>query len=156
MRTAFNALLLVALGLVGACTSAPRMTTAERLEFYRAHAGEPVRSFASPARLWGWRSVGDSALTVWTRRDQGFLLELTSRCPDLAFASKIGLSTRTGHVSAGFDSIIVPRRGAAGPATSCRIQTIRPLDTRSVRESKRELNEADVVERGPESTDTPQ
>jgi hypothetical protein len=150
MRLTVNALLLVVLALIGACTSAPRMTTSERLDFYRSHAGEPVRSFASPARLWGWRAVGDSALTVWTRRDQGFLLELSARCPDLAFASKIGLSTRTGLVSAGFDSIVVPRRGASGPAVSCRIQTIRPLDTRSVRESKRDLNEADAVERDPD------
>ena len=147
---------VLALVLVSACATQPRMTTADRLEFYRAHAGEPVRSFASPTRLWGWRSIGDSALTVWTRRDEGYLLELATRCPDMAWAHSIGLSTRTGRVWAGFDSITVPRRNATGPAMSCRISTIRPLNTRVVKESRHDLYEVDVVERDPAVTGEPQ
>src|SRR5512137_3142122 len=104
--------LLSALVLVTACaTSTNRMTPAERLEFYRAHAGEPVRSFHSPGRLWGWRAVGDSALTVWTSSNRGYLLELAHRCPDMALATSIGLTTRTSRVSAGFDSVVVARPG---------------------------------------------
>jgi len=163
--------LLSALLLVTACaTSTNRMTPAERLEFYRANAGEPVRSFHSPGRLWGWRAIGDSALTVWTSSSRGFLLELTHRCPDMAFASSIGVTTRTGRVSAGFDSVVVPssglqstsvprsagqRSGIQSNQTLCRIDTIRPLNTRVVKEPKRDLQDADLIERDPSEPDAP-
>ena len=164
--------LLLALSLVTACATSPRMTSAERLEFYRANAGEPVRSFHSPNRLWGWRALGDSALTVWTSSNQGFLLELAHRCPDMTFASSIGLTTRTSRVSAGFDSVVVQRAGSPSSAlppgtvqttgvprgsvqrsaiqnnqTLCRIDTIRPLNTRVVKEPKSDLHDADLIER---------
>jgi len=148
--------LLIALFLVSACATAPRTTPAERLEFYRANAGEPVRSFHSPGRLWGWRAVGDSALTVWTSSNQGFLLELANRCPDMAFASTIGLTTRTGRVSAGFDSVVVQRSGFQGSRTACRIDTIRPLNTRVVKEAKRDLHDVALEERDPSIPDDPQ
>jgi hypothetical protein len=135
--------------LVGACASAPRMTTTERLELYRANAGEPVRSFHSPGRLWGWRAIGDSALTVWTSSNRGFLLELANRCPEMGFATKIGVTTRTNSVHAGFDSVVVRRAGQQGNVTKCRIDTIRPLNTQVIRESKRELQDADAEERDP-------
>jgi Family of unknown function (DUF6491) len=147
---------LVATLLVAACASPERMTTAQRLEFYRAHAGEPVRNINFSGRLWGWRSLGDSALTVWTRSDQGFLLELFSRCPDLQFASSIGLTTRTGRVSAGFDSVVVQRSSAQGGRITCRIDTIRPLNTQAVQEEKRDLQDVDLVERDPSIPDEPQ
>jgi hypothetical protein len=148
--------LLSALLLVTACaTSTNRMTPAERLEFYRANAGEPVRSFHSPGRLWGWRALGDSALTVWTSSSRGFLLELTHRCPDMAFASSIGVTTRTGRVSAGFDSVVVQRGGVQSNRTTCRIDTIRPLNTRVVKEPKRDLQDADLIERDPSEPDAP-
>jgi Family of unknown function (DUF6491) len=154
-----TASLLGVVVLVAACASAPRMTPAERLEFYRSHAGEPIRSISIHSRLWGWRSLGDSALTVWTRSDRGFLLELFGRCPDMAFAHSIGLTNRGGVVSAGFDSVVVPRRPGTGAASSanitCRIRTIRPIDNREVKESKRDLQEVDVIERDPAVEETP-
>lgn len=148
--------LLSAVLLVTACATSSRMTPAERLEFYRANAGEPVRSFHSPGRLWGWRALGDSALTVWTSSNRGFLLELAHRCPDMAFASTIGLTTRTSRVSAGLDSVVIQRSGVQGSRTTCRIDTIRPLNTRVVKESKRDLHEADLVDRDPSVPDEPQ
>ena len=171
--------LLSVLVLASGCASSPRMTPAERLEFYRANSGEPVRSFHSPNRLWGWRAVGDSALTVWPNSNRGYLLELSHRCPDLTFASTVGLTTRTGRVSAGFDSIVVPRSGTQGGVgqmgtiqttgpqrnsasvnrtmnrTTCRIATIRPLNTRVVKEPKRELQDGEILERDPSEPSEP-
>jgi hypothetical protein len=149
-------LLAALLLLVAGCSSTQRMTTAERLEFYRAHAGDPVRSIHFTGRLWGWRSVGDSALTVWTRSDQGFLIELMHRCPDMPFATSIGLTNRTSRVSAGFDSVVVQRPGVQGTRTTCRINTIRPLNTRVVKEPKSELQDVEVLERDPSVPDEPQ
>jgi hypothetical protein len=120
--------------------------------------------------------VGDSALTVWTSSSRGYLLELAHRCPDMAFATSIGLTTRTSRVSAGFDSVVVarpgtlqsarapsigarsvpPQRGVQTNQTTCRIDTIRPLNTRVVREPKSELQEADVLERDPSEPDAPE
>lgn len=148
--------LLGALVLVTACASSSRTSPAERLEWYRANAGEPVRGFTSTGRLWGWRALGDSALTVWTRRDQGFLLELAGRCPDLPFATSIGLTTRGSRVVAGFDSVVVPRRGPPGNPAACRIGTIRPINTRVVQESESDLQDLDLVERDPSVPDEPQ
>jgi hypothetical protein len=148
--------LLMTMILVTACATSSRTTPAERLEFYRANAGEPVRSFHSPGRLWGWRAIGDSALTVWPSGSRGFLLELSQRCPDMVFASSIGLTTRTGRVSAGFDSVVIQRSGVQGSRTTCRIDTIRPLNTRVVKESKRDLHDADLLERDSSVPDEPQ
>lgn len=156
MSLAKTVFVLITLALVAACSSQPRMTTAERLDFYRSHAGDPVRSISTQGRLWGWRPIGDSALTVWTRRDQGYLLELFSRCPDLTSATSISLSSRIGRVSAGFDSVLVQRIGAPGRPTACRINTIRPVNTRVVKESKRDLMDLDLVESDAAPTDEPQ
>ena len=148
--------LLSTLVLVAACATSSRTTPAGRLEWYRANAGDPVDSFQSSARLWGWRSIGDSALTVWTRRDQGFLLELVHQCPDMPFASSIGLTTRNDRVVAGLDSVVVQSRGSAGSRPSCRIDTIRPINTRVVKEDKRDLHDLDLVNRDPAVPDEPQ
>jgi len=149
--------LLGALALMTACASPPRTTPAERLEFYRANAGKPVGSFHSPARLWGWRALGDSALTVWTSKNQGFLLELVNQCPEMAVASSIGLTTRNDQVAAGLDSVLIQRRGDTGGMSTCRIDTIRPINTRVVKESKRDLRDADLVDRDPAAApDAPQ
>ncbi len=148
--------LLGALVLVTACTSPPLTTPAERLEFYRANAGEPVHSFHSPARLWGWRALGDSALTVWTSKNQGFLLELANQCPEMAVASSIGLTTRNDQVVAGLDSVLIQRRGGADSLSACRIDTIRPINTRVVKESRSDMQDVDLVTRDPAAPDAPQ
>jgi hypothetical protein len=148
--------LLGALVLVTSCATPPRTTPAERLEFYRANAGAPVRSFHSPARLWGWRAIGDSALSVWTTKNLGFLLELANQCPEMAVASSIGLTTRNDRVAAGLDSVVIQRRGGAGSLSTCGIDTIRPINTRGVQESKRDLHDAELVDRDPAVPDEPQ
>jgi hypothetical protein len=141
--------LLGALVLVTSCAAPPRTTPVERLEFYRANAGVPIRSFHSPARLWGWRALGDSALTVWTSKNQGFLLELANQCPEMATASSVGLTTRNERVVAGLDSVVVQRRGGDGSQSTCRIDTVRPINTRVVKESRRQLHDAELVDRDP-------
>jgi hypothetical protein len=151
--------LLAAVLILASCATSPRMTPAERLAFYQANAGETVRGFAHPrTTLWGWRSLGDSAVAVWPRSDQGFLLELTTRCPGLIGATSIDLTNRAGRVSAGFDSVIVRnsmRTDSAG-RFNCRIQTIRPINTRVVKELKSDLGEVGSTERDPSIPDEPE
>jgi hypothetical protein len=149
-------LLLTSLLLLTACAGQPSMTSSERLELYRAHAGEPVSGFQFTGRLWGWRSLGDSALAVWPRSNQGYLIELAGRCPDMAFAHSIGLTSRTGRVSAGFDRVIVQLPANRSPnRVGCMIRTIRPINTQVVKESQSDLGEGEVTERDPSIPDEP-
>ena len=133
---------LLLLGL-GACSSTPRISDAERLATYQAHAGEPVNSFRMVGRLNGWTPLGTSALTVWTRPSEAFLLDV-NHCPDLPFAQAITISNFANTVTARFDTVT-----PVGPGTNrqtarfpCRIMQIRPIDVKSLNQSREKLRQA--------------
>lgn len=114
---------------LGACSSTPRMTDAERLAFYESHAGEPVNSFRLFGRLNGWTRVTNSALVVWTRPREAWLLDLTP-CADLQFAHSITISHFANTVTARFDTVTPHGAGVSRVGQiPCRITQIRPLDT---------------------------
>jgi hypothetical protein len=140
---------LIALQLLAACASSPQMTREERIQWYRANAGEPVRSFFYSGHLRGWTALDDRSIALWTRSNEAFLLEFFPRCPDLAFASTITISHQIGRVNAGFDSVTVRRASGGIGGARCRIETIRPINTRGVEEAERDLKEAELVERDP-------
>ncbi len=138
---------LVGLALVlGAC-STTRLSEAETLALYRAHAGEPVKDFQYFGQINGWTPLGNAALTVWTRPNQAYLLELYGPCLDLDFAPAISLSNMMSRVSARFDSVYVHGGGTSGMRMPCRINVIRPLDVKALRQAQKDLREARVVER---------
>ena len=148
-------LVLMSLLLVAACAGQQSMTPSERLEVYRAHAGEPVSGFQFTGRLWGWRSLGVDALAVWPRSFQGYLID-TVHCHDLPFAHSIALTSSIGRVSAGLDRVIVRLPSNRRPdRVGCIIRTIRPIDTQVVKESKGDLGEGEVTERDPSIPDEP-
>lgn len=143
LRSAIVATLFV---LVTGCATRPGVPPTDRLEAYRAAAGQPQRSFNFRGQLWGWTSLGGETLAVWTRSDRGYLLEVAHPCVDLAFASYITLTSRQGRVVSGADSIISRRIDGGIGGSRCRIESIRPLDARAVREAKRDLREGEVAE----------
>jgi len=140
------ALLFTALAMT-ACSTAPRMSTADRLALYQAHAGAPVNSFRL-GHNFTWTSLGDEALAVWSGPNQGHLLEFRTRCTGLGFASRINITNSMSMVSARFDSVQI-RTAPGAPLQSCRIWTIRPLDVRALNDSKREIRNVEAVEREP-------
>jgi hypothetical protein len=145
--------------LVTACASSSQstqMTRAERLEWYRANSGEPVRGFFYSGHLRGWSSLDDRTIAIWTRRNEGYLIEFFARCADLDFASTITISNRIGRVTAGTDSVTVRRASGGIGGVRCRIETIRPINAQVVKESKRNLREAELVERDPAEPAEPQ
>lgn len=146
---------LMALQLVAACASSPQMTREERVEWYRANAGEPVRSFFYSGHLRGWTALDERSIALWTRSNEAFLIEFFPRCPDLAFASTLTISNHIGRVNAGFDSVTVRRASGGIGGVRCRIETIRPINTRVVSESKRNLQQAELVERDPSQPEVP-
>lgn len=140
----FVLVLMASLGL-SACASDGGLRDAEKLELYRAHAGEPVGSFNFFGRLNGWAPLGDGALAVWTKPNEGWLLELTGPCPDLGFTQTIGLTSNMNRVYARFDKVLVRSTGSIN--VPCHIQTIRPLNVKAIKASEQELREARIEAR---------
>jgi hypothetical protein len=120
---------LLAALVCSACASSPTHEDA-RLSLYRAHAGAPVRSFTYLGRFDRWESLGDTALAVWTRPREGWLLELGTPCLNLDYAIAVGVTSHTAQVSARIDDVLVEQPGQNFP---CRIEEIRPLDTEAIR-----------------------
>ncbi|MCA0393979.1 MAG: DUF6491 family protein [Proteobacteria bacterium] len=137
------------LGLT-ACATNGNLRDSDKLALYQSHAGEPVGSFNFFGRLNGWTPLGDSALVVWTKPSEAWLLELTGPCQDMAYAPAIGLTSNMNRVYARFDKVLVNSPGSMG--IPCHIQQIRPLDVKAVRASEKELREARVQEREAEAT----
>ena len=138
---------LAAALILGACASGPSMSAADRLALYQTHAGQPVQGFQLP-RNFRWTSLGDQAIAVWGLGNQGHLLEMRTRCSGLGFASRIHITNSVGRVTARFDRVIP--LNATGPnmqQPSCTIWTIRPLDTAALNDAKREMREAETIER---------
>lgn len=98
---------------------------------YMDNAGEPIEHFSYLGRFDGWRALGRDKLVVWTGINDAYLLTVQTPCSNLPFANAIGLTTTTGTVSRGFDSVKV------GKGEQCRINEIRPVDYKKVREIER-------------------
>lgn len=130
----------LALIAMSACATDPKQRDADRLALYRAHAGAPVQAFQYYGRLDGWTPLGDSALAVWTRPSQAYLLELQGRCPDLDFASAITVSNQAGRVYSRFDKVMVLGHGAL--PFPCHIGQIRPLDVKAIKQAQRDMRSA--------------
>ncbi|MFT3755663.1 MAG: DUF6491 family protein [Pseudoxanthomonas sp.] len=155
MKPLVSHLMLVA-GLaagIAACSSLPKQTDAERLALYREHAGEPVRDFQYFGSLNGWNPLGEQALAVWTRPNQAYLLEFTGPCRDLDYAPAISISNLMGRVSR-FDSIQVLGGGSGAFNVPCRIDSIRPLDVKALKQAEKDLREAKLVERETQDSGT--
>lgn len=137
--------LLAATLALGGCASGTGLDDAGKLALYRAHAGAPKDSFTFFGSLNGWTPLGDSALAVWTRPGEAWLLELRGPCQDLDFSPAIGLTSSINRVHARFDKVLVRSPGSID--VPCYIDTIRPLDVKALRASEKELREARLQER---------
>ncbi len=152
MKKLFCAILLCgfAAGLVGCSTGGKSRaeTDAKRLAFIEAHAGEDVPSFPMISPIRGWVPLSDSAVLVYTRPNEVWLVETSVPCPELRRANSLGLTSFAGSVTAGSDT--VTPRGAGtnpGPMVPCRIGRIRPVDVEAARQSEAEMRQAAVEER---------
>jgi hypothetical protein len=162
MRYLLPALLAFAAAAASGCATSPTLTQQERLALYREHAGAPVMSFRLE-RMVGthnWTPLGDQALVLWSSASRGHLIEMRTRCSGMAMASRIAITNRMGQVTARVDSVVPRTATGLVPVGSgtCRIDTIRPLDGRAIRDAKRELREASYIEQSepPPPNDTPE
>ena len=127
--------LVVTMLALASCASTPSISDDQKLALYRAHAGAPVSGFHYFGRFDSWTDIDDRALAIWTRPSEAWLLELSGPCSGLEFTPAIGLTSQNGMVSARFDNVLV--RNGDVPDFPCTIQTIRPLDTRALKQAAR-------------------
>ncbi|HEY9540230.1 MAG TPA: DUF6491 family protein [Luteimonas sp.] len=133
---AFTALASLLLAVTASACASTGMSDADKLATYRAHAGAPVSSFRYFGSINGWTSLGDSAIAVWTRPSEAWLLELTGPCPDIEYAPMIGVTSQSNRVSAKFDKVIA-QGGGSTMQFPCRIETIRPLDVKAIKQAEK-------------------
>lgn len=138
----------VLIATLAACTHGASRNTYERLLLYREHAGPPVAAVQLDhvAGKHEWTPLGDRALAVWPSDDVGYLLEFRTPCPSILTAMRVWITNSRGQVAARADSVMT-RSGSGTAAGACRIATIRPVDGRSLGEAKRDLREAEFVDR---------
>lgn len=141
------AMVLFAVAALAGCATTGKLSSSERLQLYRAHAGAPVKDFQYFGSLNGWTELGDSALAVWTKPNEAWLLNLSGPCMDLSYAPAISVTNMMGRVSAKFDRVIVLGGGPGLTRMPCRIDTIQPLDVKALRTSEKELREAKIEAR---------
>ncbi len=123
----------------------------DKYALYAVHAGAPVNSFNYNGSINSWTSLGDSAIAVWTRPSEAWLLDLSGPCPDLPYTTAIGVTSTMNRVSARFDKVLVGNRGA-GIQIPCHIQQIRPLDVKMIRAAEKQVRDApDAVDQAPAS-----
>ena len=135
--------------LASACATTG-LNQEERLALYRANAGNPVASIRKWNNNVQWRVLSDDALVVWARPNEAHLFEFRSRCIGLRSARTITISNFGGLVAARFDTVTITAPvSASSSRNGCRISTIRPLDMRAINDTKRDLREAQTVERDP-------
>ncbi|HJW45561.1 MAG TPA: DUF6491 family protein [Lysobacter sp.] len=126
---------------MSAGASDSKLAESEKLALYRAHAKPPVESFHYFNSLNSWTSLGDSAVAIWTRPSEAYLLEVYGPCPDLDFAQAIVLTNQFGRVYTRFDKVI-PRMVAGGAQPiPCHIKEIRPLDVKALKAAEQEVRE---------------
>jgi len=131
--------------LASACASESRISDADKLQLYRAHAGAPVPNFQYFGRLDGWTPLGDTALAVWTKPSEVYLLELKGTCQDLDYAQAISVTNQFGRVYQNFDKVLVLSR--ASNQIPCWIKEIRPVDAKALKQAESEKRAAQVAER---------
>ncbi len=141
-------ILLSAIGLLlafSACAADPNIRDADRLALYRANAGASVDNFQYFGRLDGWTPLGETAVAIWTRPSEAYLLELDGTCQDLDFANAITGTNQFGRVYRRFDKVVVLGRGTS--QIPCWIRDIRPIDVKALKQAEKDKRAADAVPR---------
>jgi hypothetical protein len=135
--------------LISACASTDPGQNA-RSALYQNNAGTPTASFTYSRDNLQWRVLSDNSLAVWIQPDQASLVEFRNGCPNLRWAREISISNSNKTVTAGVDSVRI--LSPLPDRKSCKISTIRPLNLQAINDGRRDLREAQMVERSSDGT----
>ncbi|HEX2584088.1 MAG TPA: DUF6491 family protein [Steroidobacteraceae bacterium] len=97
---------------------------------YQDYAGAPISSFWMP-QLDGWTAVDDKLLVVRTQLNKEYLLKLAGFCPNLRFATAVGVTSSAGTVDR-FEKVVVEK-------DTCMITEIRPIDSARMKADRKAL-----------------
>lgn len=120
--------------VLGACATAPREASADKLARYQSFAGEPVRSI--PYNSSGSRSfdiIDEEHMVLEVRPREGYLFSLNGPCLRESSAPVLSISSQVGRVSAGFDRV----SSLSQPGMTCIVKEIRPIDLKGLREAEK-------------------
>jgi hypothetical protein len=120
---------LLMVSLVACAGPGPRQRQAAALERHMMFAGEPVESFYLRL-MQEWQPLGETHVVVYTALNEAWLLALDQPCSGLDFAQAIQLTSTGSRVFNRFDSVRFDQQ-------FCRIQEIRPIDVRAMKEARR-------------------
>ncbi len=135
MKSSLAMLAALLATVLAGCASIGGMSSNDKLALYRSHAGEPVNSFRFFGNINGWTPLGDSAIAVWTKPNEAWLLDLAGRCPDIEYTPSITVTSQFNRVSAKFDKVVA--RGHGSMDIPCQISEIRPLDVKSIKQAEK-------------------
>lgn len=129
----FAVLSVVVTATLAACAVDPQQVARDnqRHAAYAAAAGPSVRSFRFFSPLYSWEPLGSDQLAIYTRPNQAWLLDVTG-CPNLSFATAIGLTSNMHEVTVMLDKVLTGRHDFP-----CTITQARPLDVSHLKASQK-------------------
>lgn len=131
--------LALAVMMTSACAKGLQRNS-DPLTKYDGYIGEPVRSFTA-FRLQSWQPVDKDQLILWTNINEAYLIKVVGFCPDLPFATSIGVDNRGSfNQITTLDSIIVRR-------DRCQIQQINPIDIKQYKADRKADQESAAREK---------
>jgi hypothetical protein len=122
------AVLTVAAFAAGCATKSARDAEAQA---YFKHMGEPVdevRAF----RLTDWRPLDRYHLVVWRSVNDAFVIRVQEPCTNIDFAQSLAIDYQAPVLRSRFDHVRID-------GDRCRIEEIRPVDYRLVRQEMRSV-----------------
>ncbi|MES2859758.1 MAG: DUF6491 family protein [Pseudomonadota bacterium] len=124
MKTVF--IVAAVLSLVACASRGP--SDSDRLAMIQTHAGAPVKQIRNYNAM-GWDRVDDDHVLLSMRPRETWLLRVSGPCLDWGGgAPLLGLTSQGPYVMAKLDRILIN-----GSPVSCRIEEIRPVDTKALR-----------------------
>ncbi|PJK09937.1 hypothetical protein CO608_04310 [Lysobacteraceae bacterium NML08-0793] len=122
------------LGLLACASGAPRLSEAERLDLYQAHAGAPVSSMPYRGAGTGFEIIDDEHLLLTQGASRGWLLQVAPPCLSQDRATAMLLVTsHIGQINVGLDAV----GSRSYPGMRCRITRIRPVDMKALRAAQK-------------------
>ena len=115
-----------------ACSSVSQRAVKDQEERdrYVSYAGAPIEQFTYLGRFDSWNALSRSELVVFTTINDAYLLKVWQPCIGLPFATRIGVTSTSGTVNRGLDSVLVDGQ-------RCPIEEIRPVDYRRMLAERR-------------------
>ena len=115
----------------------------EALARFQQFAGEPLNKMPS-FKLTDWRPLGKTHVAVFRGPTTAWLLTLREPCIGLDWARSIAITSTGGVVSPRFDRVVFRDGiGAGARREDCRIEEIRSVDYRKVRDAEKAARAAD-------------